>query len=109
MLRDTYPQLSELRVEFDYDDGTPRPPSLQSYFHFPAARCLFRYSCPCHSCSGTFDLSKLIAELVSDSGKTRLMRRVTLACEGQRPREKGVHEGCPVRASVRISATLQSG
>lgn len=108
MLRETYPQLSELRLEFNYDDGTPRPPSLQSYFHFPAARCLFRYACPCHSCNGTFDLAGLVDELVKDPRQSRLTRRVTLSCEGQRPRERGVQEDCPVRATVRITARLQS-
>lgn len=107
-LRDVYPQLAELRVEFEFEDGTVRPPSLQSYFHFPAARGFFRYPCPCHSCSGEFDLSSHVAELAGSAGRARLARRITLDCTGQRPRELRVFEACPVRASIRLSATMRT-
>lgn len=105
-LRDVYPQLAELRVEFDFEDGTSRPPSIQSYFHFPAARGFFRYSCPCHSCSGEFDLSGYVAELAGSAERARLVRRITLDCTGQRPQELRELVACPVRASIRISATM---
>jgi hypothetical protein len=107
-LRDVHPQLAELRVEFDFDDGTARPPSVQSYFHFPAARGFFRYPCPCHSCSGDFDLSGYVAELAGSVEHAQLMRQVILDCTGQRPLELRIHEACPVRASIRISATLHA-
>lgn len=108
LLRDVYPQLAELRVEFDFEDGTVRPPSLQSHFHFPAARGFFRYPCPCHSCSGEFDLSSHVAELAGSIERARLVRKITLECTGQRPLELRAREACPVRASIRISATMRT-
>lgn len=108
LLRDVYPQLAELRVEFDFEDGTVRPPSLQSHFHFPSARGFFRYPCPCHSCSGEFDLSSHVAELAGSSERARLVKKITLECTGQRPQELRSLVACPVRASIRISATMRT-
>jgi hypothetical protein len=108
-LRELYPQIAELRVEFDFDDGTPRPPSLQSYFHFPAARGFFRYPCPCHSCSGEFDLSGYVAELAGSAARAKLVRRITVVCPGLRPHERNERVACPIRATVRISAALSAG
>jgi hypothetical protein len=106
LLRELYPRLAELRVEFDFDDGTTRPPSVQSYFHFPPARGFFRYPCPCHSCSGEFDLSGYVAELAGSAERARLVRRITVPCPGLRPHERQERVACPIRASIRISARM---
>lgn len=107
-LAELYPRLSRLRVEFDFDDGTSRPPSIQTYDYFPAARCLFRYPCPCHACDGEFDLCGQVAELV-EQGSAALAPHMTLVCSGQRLRTPLERSACPIRAGIRISATWRQG
>jgi hypothetical protein len=102
-LREIYPQIAEVRVEFEFEDGTARTPSPQAYSYFPAARGFFRYACPCHTCSGEFDLSAHVAELAGKSGNPRRSRRVDVNCTGLRALEASVHGACPVCAHVRVS------
>ena len=104
-LRQLYPQLSEVRIEFDFQDGTTRPPSSQSFSCFPAARAFFRYACPCHSCNGEFDLTALVAELAGKGSKTPRTKSMSLTCPGQRAVVLNERTPCPVVASVRINTT----
>jgi hypothetical protein len=107
-LREIYPQLAELRVEIDYEDGSDRPPSSVAFAYFPAARGFFRYACPCHSCNGEFDLSEEIALLAGEASRQRRSRRVQVACAGMRLQESRTREPCPICARIRLSATLNS-
>ena len=107
-LRDIFPQLAEVRIEFDFEDGTPRAPSSQAYSYFPAARGFFRFACPCHTCSGEFDLSSQVAELAGESGRPQRSRKVSVSCTGQRAQEINLREACPICARIRLSATLHS-
>jgi hypothetical protein len=102
LLRDLHPQLAEVRIEFEFEDGTRRQPSPQAFSYFPSARGFFRYACPCHSCSGEFDLSGHVADLAK-SGSRQRSRRIEVACEGLRA-PASAHEGCPICARIRISA-----
>ena len=108
-LRELYPQLAELRIEFEFDDGTKRTPSPQSFSYFPAARGFFRYACPCHSCTGEFDLSGYVAELADVAGRPQRSRRVQVSCTGLRAQELNAREACPICARIRFSATLHNG
>lgn len=107
-LRELYPQLSELRVELDFDDGTELPPSLQSYAYFPAARTLFRYACPCKGCDGELGLHDYVAEVVAAGTQRTRHRRITVACPGQRLQASHERTPCPIRVKVSISATLRA-
>jgi hypothetical protein len=107
-LRDLYPQLAEVRVEFEFQDGTSRSPSPQAFSYFPAARGFFRYACPCHSCSGEFDISTYVAELAAKADRPQRHRRVTLSCAGQRALDMNGRVACPIGANVRVSATLHA-
>jgi hypothetical protein len=107
-LRDLYPQLAEVRVEFEFQDGTLRAPSPQAFSYYPAARGFFRYACPCHSCSGEFDISIHVAELAAKADKTQRNRRLNLSCTGQRALDMNERVACPIGASVRVSATQRT-
>jgi len=106
-LRQIYPQLAEVRVELEFDDGTLQSPSSQSFSYFPAARGFFRYSCPCHSCNGEFDLSKHVAELAGKTASKGRSRNIDVSCSGERARDSETREACPVVAQVRVSAVLR--
>jgi hypothetical protein len=104
-LREIYPQLAELRVEFEFQDSTARPPSALAFSYFPAARGFFRYACPCHTCNGEFDLSTQVAELADIHDQPPRTKRMSLSCTGLRPVETNVRGACPIIARVRLSAT----
>lgn len=104
-LAEIYPQVGQVRVEFDFDDGSGSPPSQQVHSHFPAARSLFRYACPCHSCDGEFDLTPFVADLTGSLARTPKARRVTVVCTGQRPEAEMQRTACPIRATICITAT----
>ena len=108
LLRDLHPQLAEVRVEMEFQDGTTRPPSAQSYSYFPAARGFFRYACPCHGCDGELDLTAVVTELAGKSGRNSRTRDVSVACGGQRIEEANQRASCPVCAQVRVSAVLRN-
>jgi hypothetical protein len=107
-LRDIYPQLAELRIEFDFEDGTTRAPSALAFAFFPAARGFFRYACPCHTCSGEFDLTQQVFELANRNGGAKRSGRLNLACTGQRLQATDAGETCPINARVRLSAVLHA-
>jgi hypothetical protein len=104
-LAQAYPQLAQVKVEFDFDDGSALPPSQQSFSYFPAARSLFRYPCPCHACNGEFDLGEYVAELAGRAGRMAQERHMTVVCPGQRVHALHERKSCPIRAGIRISAT----
>jgi hypothetical protein len=107
-LRDIYPQLAEVHVEFEFKDGTTRSPSPQSFTYFPAAKGFFRYACPCHDCSGEFDISSHVAELAAKSDKSQRSRRVDVSCTGQRAHQVNERVACPICAKVRVSAVART-
>jgi hypothetical protein len=104
-MREIYPQLAELRLEFEFQDTTARPPSALAFSYFPAARGFFRYACPCHTCNGEFDLSAQVAELADVNNHPPRTKRVNITCTGQRALEADVRGACPIIARVRLSAT----
>jgi hypothetical protein len=107
LLRQVYPQLAEVRVELEFQDGTSPTPSSQAFSYFPAARGFFRYACPRHSCSGEFDLSPYVAEVAAGGASTQRTRRVDVTCTGQRAHELNEKLACPIGVSIRVSAKLR--
>jgi hypothetical protein len=107
LLRQVYPQLAEVRVELEFRDGTAPSPSPQSFSYFPAARGFFRYACPCHSCSGEFDLTTFVAEAAANDATTPRTRRVDVSCTGQRARDLKERFACPIGARIRVSVKLR--
>ena len=103
-LRQIYPHLAQVRIELVFKDDTKRAPSFQSFSYFPAARSFFRYACPCHSCSGEFDLSRDVAELAGSGETTERSRVIDIACQGRRAHELEEHIACPIGARILVSA-----
>jgi hypothetical protein len=101
-LREIYPQLAEVRVEFEFEDGTTRAPSDLAFTYVPAAHGFFRYACPCHICNGEFDLTSQVAGLADRAGNQRRSSRVSLSCTGQRVQDSGDVGNCPVNARIRL-------
>jgi hypothetical protein len=102
-LREQYPLLAEVRVELQFDDRISPPPSSQAFSYFPAARGFFRYSCPCHSCSGDFDLTRYVEELAGKPGVKRRTRQINMMCMGSRLLDHNESSTCAIGAQVVVS------
>jgi len=101
-----YPQFAEVRVAFEFQDGGPRAPSPQSFSYFPAANGFFKYACPCHSCSGEFDLTGQVEELARKVGRAPRVRSLDLTCQGLRAEAADAHSNCPISVRVQLTALL---
>jgi hypothetical protein len=101
-----YPQFAEVRVALEFHDGGQRTPSPQSFSYFPAANGFFRYACPCHSCSGEFDLTGQVEELARKVGRAPRVRSLDLACEGLRTAAADTQSVCPISVRVLLTAVL---
>jgi hypothetical protein len=99
-----YPQFAEVRIAFEFHDGGPRTPSPQSFSYFPAANGFFRYACPCHSCSGEFDLTGHVEELARKAGRAPRVRSFDLTCEGLRAEAADSKSVCPIGVRVLLTA-----
>jgi hypothetical protein len=105
-LRDRFPSLGEVRIELTFADETALPPSMQSYCYFPAARAFFRYACPCHACSGEFDVGSIVAAAADGSARGPRDLSETLSCAGVRAH--GTESvPCPIKVAVRVHAIPQ--
>jgi hypothetical protein len=107
-LRDQYPRVAEIRVELNFSDRVSPPPSSQTFSYFPAARGYFRYACPCHSCSGEFDISGYVADLAAKPGAQRRSREVNISCVGHRAPDRNESTACPIGAQVLVSIVPHS-
>lgn len=101
-LRSTYPGVAELRIALQFDATLASQLSPQSFSYFPAAKAFFRYACPCHSCTGEFDISRYVADLAAKPGSQRRTRQVTLQCTGELRLDLKELTACPVGAQVQL-------
>jgi hypothetical protein len=107
-MRELHPRLAELRVALEFQDQVTPSPSPQSFSYFPAARGFFRYSCPCHTCSGEIDLSSHVADLAGKPGDREHTRRVSVLCMGQRILDRAEPVRCPITVQIVLSAVVRS-
>jgi hypothetical protein len=83
LLRDRYPGLNSLKLDFDFSDNTEFLPSpLVTVFH-PPARAYFCFACPYSDCDGEFDLTSPV-DLAVASGDPETGGQ--LRCAGTRHR-----------------------
>lgn len=101
-----YPQFAEVRVAFEFQSDGRRTPSPQAYSYFPAANGFFRYACPCHSCSGEFDLTGHVEELARKVGRAPRVSNVDLACDGLCIEAANTQTACPIIVHVQLTAVL---
>ena len=90
-LRSAYPQLTQLRLDLTFSDGTSNPPAAQGHVLAPAARAFFRFPCPHSDCSGIFDLSIAVESLVRGSA---LSKQGTFECVGTRAFDRATEKRC---------------
>jgi len=80
-LRQRYPALSSLQLDFDFSDANEFIPSPQVTVFHPPAPAYFCFACPYSDCDGEFDLTKAV-DLAVSSGETQTGGQVR--CVGTR-------------------------
>ena len=82
-MRDRYPALSSLQIDFDFSDQGEFVPSPQVTVLHPPARAYFCFACPYGDCDGDFDLTQAV-DLAVSSGES--LSRGQVHCAGKRHR-----------------------
>jgi hypothetical protein len=80
-LRQRYPQLGSLRLEFEFSDGGRFTPTPQVTVMHPPAIAYFCFPCPFSDCDGEFDLAAPIGVMLRD-GQAHCEGQVR--CQGHR-------------------------
>jgi len=100
LLRVLYPQVSQLRLQLNFDDGTASPPATQAHILHPPAPAFFQFPCPFADCSGRFDLGAPVAEMLAAARHETAHR---LACLGERAQ----HRPCGLQLQCAIGVQYE--
>jgi hypothetical protein len=95
-MRELFPDLASLRLEFDFSDDGPFTPVPQVTVLHPAARAYFVFPCPYSHCDGEFDLAPAIKAMT---------RQAHTRCEGEL--QCGGHRGADGRPDGRCGLMLE--
>jgi hypothetical protein len=104
-LRDVFPAVQQLRLEFVFRGSGSTIPAMQSRTLHAAARAFFEFPCPYADCDGEFDLSTAVKAALADP-----THRTTgeLECSGKRPSSLGASELCRLPLSYTVTAAFQA-
>ena len=105
-LKDLFPAVEQLVLELTFvDPSASSRHSPQTHIFGPTARGYFEVACPFSSCtSGGFDLSAVIADLVSHRGSAAAGK---LVCRGWQDRGRAGEHRCLLELSYRVSASFE--
>jgi hypothetical protein len=101
VLRDSFPNVTELRIELKFDHESELAPSSQVRILHPPARLALRYACPFPGCTGSFDLEGPVTDLLKDSAMTFAS---DVRCAGVRPRKGNADKACTGHMKFRVTA-----
>jgi hypothetical protein len=98
-LRERYPDVASVRLEFEFRDRGAFPPASQVTVLHPPASAYFSFPCPCNECDGEFDLAAAVESSIN--GKSA-RDKGEQPCGGQRTREK-VRSACSVVLEYQVT------
>jgi len=101
LLRASFPDVRELRIELQFEEEWQWAPSTQVHVMHPPARLALRYACPFPGCTGQFDLEEAVTRLLKDSAKSF---SAEMRCIGVRPQKGGTNATCSGNMSLRVTA-----
>jgi hypothetical protein len=103
-LREMFPAVQQLRLEFLFQGPAPTIPAMQSHTLHAAARAFFEFPCPYADCDGEFDLSTAVKAALADQTHSTTGE---LECWGKRPMRMGASELCRLRLNYTVTAAFQ--
>src|SRR5690348_3026024 len=101
-VRSVFPDVEELRVELEFLSERGWNPSSQVRILRPAAQASFRYPCAFAGCSGSFELSEPIRQLVE---RRKNLLVASLGCAGVRPSDRATGKTCDAQVRYVIKAS----
>jgi len=101
-VRAVFPEVEELRVELEFLPEPGWSPSHQLRILRPAAQASFRYPCAFAGCSGSFELSEEIRQLVE---RRKDLVVANLGCAGVRPNDRATGKTCDAQVRYVIKAS----
>lgn len=104
-LREVFPGLQQLRLEFVFRGPTSTTPAMQSRTLHAAAPAFFAFPCPYADCDGEFDLSTAVSAAIADPTHHTTGE---LECTGRRPMRTGPSELCRLPLNYTVTAVFQA-
>ncbi len=104
-MRETCPELSQLRIDLTFVEPVGRIPAAQSHVMHPPARAFFQFPCPYAACDGRFDLTPS-ANLIFSGAAAR--KSGDLECTGVRPKGSALKQPCGVQVRYSIAGEHQT-
>jgi hypothetical protein len=89
----------QLRLNFEFTDGTNRPPVAQSHILHPPAPAFFHFPCGFGDCDGGFDLGAAIEEMSGASTRKSVRQ---FECAGVRVRDRATGKVCGLKLECTI-------
>jgi hypothetical protein len=105
-LREAFPAVKHLRLEFEFVAATENVPAAQSHVLHPPAQAFFAFPCPHADCDGQFDLTAAVnAVLTSQATEAEGV----LKCSGQRLDRRAIRIPCDLNLHYSFSVAYQPG
>ncbi|HEX7417689.1 MAG TPA: hypothetical protein VF315_06515 [Steroidobacteraceae bacterium] len=100
-VRSAYPQVAQVQIALQFEDGTTNAPASQSYVLHPPARAFFGFPCPYADCDGQFDLHTAVTSAL---GSASHQSHGQLQCQGTRARDRATGRLCQLHLDYRVAA-----
>jgi hypothetical protein len=100
LMREKYPQIASLRLEFSFIDDVPFPPAPQVTEMHPPTKAYFVFPCPYADCDGEFDLASAVDTLAKGARDNT----GHLKCCGQRNRDRNGRSACELTLNYSLTA-----
>jgi hypothetical protein len=104
-LRQSFPQIEQLRIELNFSDMRGRAHSPQVHTLYPSARAFFRFACTCTDCDGDYDLAGPVIAFLKTAPKGTRSVRGTLICDGARRDLRRDGLTCSIRIDYQLTST----
>jgi hypothetical protein len=103
-LRVAFPDIQQLRFEFEFRSSAPSTPASQSHVFHPPAQAFFEFPCPYADCNGQFDLRNAVNIALTDAAH---QAKGALECCGMRVRDRGSSQPCGLHLIYSVTAIYQ--
>lgn len=103
-LRAAFPEVSQLRLDLQFEGNAATTPASQVHVLHPPARAFFTFPCPYADCDGQFDLTEAVSAALADASH---QTTGLLECSGLRARDHASKQPCQLRLVYVIAAAYQ--
>ena len=99
-----FPAVEQLQMELSFLPTEGLAPVRQLHAMYPPAPAYFEFACPYGDCDGSFDLTPIASDMMSESASHAVG---TIECPGSRAGPGLTRQPCGLRLRYRIAAQYE--